>query len=90
MLDKFTLDESSSSANLNFLFFSCFLGLPPRHMDVLRLEVESKLQPPAYTTATTTPDLRRVCNLCDNSWQHWILNPLSEARDGTNLRPHGS
>ena len=23
----------------------------------------------------------RICDLRHNSWQHWILNPLSEARD---------
>ena len=34
-------------------------------------------------TATATPDLSRVCNLHHSSWQRWILNPLSEARDQT-------
>ena len=32
-------------------------------MEVLRLGVESKLQPPAYTAATATWDLSHVCNL---------------------------
>ena len=29
------------------------------------------------------PDLSRVCNLHHRSWQCWILNPPSEARDRT-------
>ena len=37
------------------------------------------------TTATATPDLSRVYNLHHSSRQRWILNPLSEARDWTNI-----
>ena len=29
------------------------------------------------------PDLSRACDLHHSSWQCWILNPLSEAKDGT-------
>ena len=29
--------------------------------------------------STATSDLSRVCNLHHSSWQHWILNPLSES-----------
>ena len=35
----------------------------------------------ALLTATPMPDLSCVCSLHNNSWQCWILNPLSEARD---------
>ena len=52
-------------------------------MEVPRLGVESELQLPAYTTATTTWDLSLVCDLHHSSWQHRILNPLKEARDQT-------
>ena len=52
-------------------------------MEVPRLGVRSELQLLAYTTATATPDPSFVCNLHHSSWQHQILNPLSEARDGT-------
>ena len=47
--------------------------------------LEVKLEPwlPAYATATTTSDLNHVCDLHHSSWQHQILNPLSEARDQT-------
>ena len=36
-----------------------------------------------YTIATATPDASRICNLYHSSWQCWIPNPLSEARDQT-------
>ena len=70
-----------------FFFFSFFLlfllGLHSQHMEVPRLGVESKLQLPAYTTTTAMQDLSHVYNLHHSSWQCWILNPLSEARDWT-------
>ena len=37
----------------------------------------------AYATATATQDASRECDLHHSSWQCRILNPLSEARDGT-------
>ena len=54
-------------------------------MEVPRLEVESELQLPGYTTATATWDPSRVYSLHHSSWQRWILNPLSEARDQTRV-----
>jgi len=82
----------------SFLFFFFkLLGSHPRHMEVPRLGVESELQLPAYTTATATSHPSRVCDLHHSSWQHWILNPLSKARDGTHtlmvrsrIRFHGA
>ena len=50
-------------------------------MEVPRLGVKSELQLLAYATATETPDL--IYNLLQSSWQRWILNPLSKARDRT-------
>ena len=50
-------------------------------MEVPRLGVQSQLQLLAYTTGTQ--DLSHVCNLHYSSRQHWILNPLGEARDLT-------
>ena len=35
----------------------------------------------ARVTTTATPDPSCVCNPYHSSRQHWILNPLSEARD---------
>ena len=36
-------------------------------------------------TATVMPDLSRVFDLHQSSWQHLILNPLREARDLTRI-----
>ena len=52
-------------------------------MEVPRLGVQLELQPPAYTRATAARDLSLICDLHHSSQQHWILNPLSEARYGT-------
>ena len=54
-------------------------------MEVPMLGVESELQLPAYTTATATWDLSRVCDLHHSSEQHQILNPLSKAKDQTRI-----
>ena len=71
---------------LVYLFtYFCFLGLHPRQMEVPRPRVESELQPPAYVTATATPDPSHVCNLHHGSWQLRILNPQSEVRDQTHI-----
>ena len=53
------------------------------HMEVPRLGVKSELQLLAYASATATRDLSHVCDLLHSSWQYWILNLLSEARDRT-------
>ena len=53
-------------------------------MEVSRLGVESELELPAYATGTIQhPD--QVCNLHHSSWQRWILNPLSGARNRTRI-----
>ena len=48
-------------------------------MEVPRPGVESELQLPAYTTATS--ESSRICDLYCSQ----ILNPLSEARDQTHI-----
>ena len=67
---------------LSFFFFF-FLGLHIQHKEVLRLGVESELQPLAYTKARATPDPSLFCNLHQSSQQRQILNPLNVARDWT-------
>ena len=52
-------------------------------MEVPRLGVQSELQLPAYATATAIPDPSGVFDLHHSSWQCWILNLLSKARDRT-------
>ena len=54
-------------------------------MKIPRIGVELELQLLAYTTATATPDLSLIWNLHHSSWQHWILNPLDEAKDRTHI-----
>ena len=66
-----------------FVFF--FLGPQVQYVEIPNLGVKSKLQLPAYTKATAMWDVRHVCNLYHSSWQLWILNPLSEARDWTRV-----
>jgi len=70
---------------LLFFFFLVSLGLHLHHMEVPRLGVESELQLPAYTTATAMPDTSQVCNLHHSSQQHWILNPVNEARGWSHI-----
>ena len=72
-----------SSSFFFFLFF--FLGPHPWHMEVPRLGAESELQLPGYATATATLDLSCLWNLHHSSWQCWIFNALSEARDQTHI-----
>ena len=47
--------------------------------------VESELQLLAYAPATAMLDLSRVCDLHHSSRHCWILNPLSEAREGIHI-----
>ena len=72
-----------NTRGLLFFFFLVFLGSHPQYMEVSRLGVQLELQLPAYTAATATQDLSCICNLHHRSQQHQILNPPSEARDGT-------
>ena len=80
----FELTEYQEGISHSFLFF-CFLGPHLWHVGVPRLGAESELPLPAYTTATATPDLSHVCDLQHSSQQHWIPNPLSEAKDLTHI-----
>ena len=69
--------------NTDPFFLRGFTGLHPWHREVPRLGVKSELQPPAYTTATATPDPSRSCDPYHSSRQCRILNPQSETRDRT-------
>ena len=76
-----TLKSVLQSAHF-FLGGVVFLGPHPWHMEVPKLGVELKLLLTAYARATAMPDPSWVCDLHCSPRQHWILNPLSEARDG--------
>ena len=54
-------------------------------MEVPGLGAESELQLTACAIATATPDPSHICYLCCSSQQHWILKPLSKARDQTHI-----
>ena len=50
-------------------------------MEVPRLGIELELHLLVFATATAMQDPSCVYDLCHSQWQHWILNPLTEARD---------
>ena len=78
---KFTFGEGFLLLFFFFFFFLRFSGLHLRHMEILRLGVQSELQLPAYTT--TMPDLSCVCDLHHSSRQCQILNSLREDKNET-------
>ena len=68
---------------LAFIFLNLFRAAPMSCGGFQARGVQSELQPPAYTTASATPDLSLVCDLHHSSQQRWTLNPPLEARDRT-------
>ena len=66
-------NTSTFSFSFSFFFF-VFVGPHLWHLEVPSLGVESEPQLPAYTTATTTTHLSRVCHLHHSSQQHRIFN----------------
>ena len=78
-LNKLQLNKLECMLNQYIFFF--FLGLHLQHMEVPRLGDESELKHPAYAIATAAQDPSCVCELHQSSWQHWISDSVSEARD---------
>ena len=75
-----------SGGYISLFFFNAMGGgvrAAPMAMEIPRLGVKSNLQLLAYTTATATWDPSQFYDLQHSSQQRWVLNPLSEARDGT-------
>ena len=70
---------------MTFFFLFFFLWPHLWHTEVPRVGVELELQLPAYATATAMTDPSHICNLHHSSQQLQILNPLSEARDQTQV-----
>ena len=66
-----------------YLFIFVFLGPHLQQMEFPRVGVKSEMQSLADTTATAMWDASHVCKLHHSSWQIWVFNPLSEARDQT-------
>ena len=76
--------ENSTGVVSHLYLFVCsfvFLGPHLRHREVPRLGVQLELLLLAYTTATATRDLSRICTVCHGLRQCWILNRLRKARD---------
>ena len=69
---------------MTFIYLFLFMAIPAAYGSS-QARVASKLQLPAYATATAMPDPSCVCDLHYSSEQHRILNPLTEARDGTRI-----
>ena len=66
----------------HWIFFFLFRATPATYgSSQARVKLELQL----LGTATATQDPSHICNLCYSSWQHQILNPLSEAKDGTHI-----
>ena len=77
--------ETGLDTHSFFIFIFCLLGPHPQHMEVPRLEVQSELPLPAYTTATVTPDPSRICNLHHSSRQHQIPQPTERGWGRTHV-----
>ena len=65
--------------------FILFLWPHLWHMEVPSLGIKLELQQQAYATVTAMLDLSHICDLHHSLWQQWILNPLSEVRNGTHI-----
>ena len=64
-----------------FLFYFIFFLFRAAPVAYKRLGIDSELQLPVYTTATTVWDPDLVCGLRHSSWECRILDPLSEVGD---------
>ena len=69
------------------IFCLFFLQLHLQHMEVPWPGDELEKQLSAYATATATLDLSHIYDLCCILQQRQIFNPLSEARDQTQILP---
>ena len=88
--------DTQSCQNSFCSFVFCFLLFvlvllcmaTPAAYEIPRRGVKLELQLPTYAKATATGDPSHLCNLHHSSWQCWILNPQSKAKD-RKPNPHG-
>ena len=85
LLSPFCMQSMLGTLHTSPPLFFCFLGPPLWHLEIPRLGVKSELHLLAYATGTATLDPSHIWDLYHSSWQHRILNPLSEARDRTHI-----
>ena len=69
--------------SFSFFFFFFFFFLLFKATPATYIGSQASGRVGAYTRATATSDLSRVCNLHHSSRHCRLLNPLSGARDGT-------
>ena len=69
---------------LSFFFFF-FRAVPVAHGSSQARGWIGAVAAGLYTTATETQDPSHICNLHHSSWQRWILNSLSKARDQSHV-----
>ena len=74
---------NSSFPTPKTLFFFLLFRAPPTAYGGSQARGRIWATAAACITATTTQDQSHVCDLHHSSWQHWILSPLSKARDWT-------
>ena len=65
--------------------FFFFLGPHPWHVEVPRIAVNRAVAAGLHHSRIATLDRSHGCDLHHSSWQCWILDPLSEARDQTRV-----
>ena len=66
-----------------YLFCPFFFRVAPSAYGGSQARGQNLAVPMAYITARATSEWSHICDLQHRSWQYWILNPLSRARDGT-------
>ena len=77
---KFLKGRRSYLFFVSLMIVAVVFKAEPEAYRIPQARVTLELQMPAYTTATAMPGPSHICDL-HNSWQCWILNPLSKARD---------
>ena len=71
------------SYNRDFFFFVFFRALMAHGNPQARGSIKAVAAGLYHNHRTVGSELNRVCDLYHSSWQHQILNPLSEAMDRT-------
>ena len=80
--------HNRNSDHYDFFWFIWYLDKASTNRNyakILPVASPGKLYSPDYARATALLDPTRVFDLHHTSWQCWILNPLSEARDQTHI-----
>ena len=68
-----------------FIYLFCFFGATPVSYGSSQARGWIRAAAETYNTAIAPWDPSCICDLCHSMWQHWILNPLSEAKNWTRI-----